>query len=112
MTAVIAWSLRSSARNISLTETVFISTVDFSLTKTQVRIVNAMNRIATTSANHLKPTSSMSPPSAPNSLPSIGTAFIVRIVMIALPTPAHERASVVSPSRSLPPSVNAGIIDQ
>jgi hypothetical protein len=34
----------------------------------------------------------------------------VAIVMIALPTPAHERASVVRPSRSLPPSVNADAV--
>ena len=86
--------------------------MDFSLTKTQVRIVKMMKITATIKANHLKPTSSTSPSAAPNILPSTGTIFMVRMVMIALPTPAQERASVVSPSRSLPPSVNAGIIDQ
>ena len=115
MTTVSAWSFLISALNICLTETVFISAVDFSLTKMQVRIVKTTKMIATASANHLKPISSTVLASAfapPNALPRNWTAIIVTMVMIALPTPAQERASVVRPSRSLPPSVNAGIIDQ
>ena len=40
------------------------------------------------------------------------THFIVIIVTRAEPTPEQERAIVVKFSRSFPPSVNAGIIDQ
>ena len=80
-------------------------TVDFSLTLTHVIVVKSTNKIAMMSANHLNPTRSSPPPRR-------YTHNIVMIVMMAEPTPAQERAIVESPSRSLPPSVNAGIIDQ
>ena len=51
-------------------------------------------------------------PSFANLAPRACTLIIVMIVMMAEPTPAQERARVVSPSLSLPPSVKAGIIDQ
>ena len=72
---------------------------------THVIVMKIMNRADITSANHLKPTLSFAPPKA-------CTASIVKIVMSAEPTPAQDLASVVSPSRSLPESVNAGIMDQ
>ena len=81
------------------------STVDFSLMVRQVMLMNTTNKIAMMSANHLKPLRS-SP--APNAY----THFMVMMVTIAEPTPAQERPSVDNPSRSFPPSVNAGIIDQ
>ena len=43
----------------------------------------------------------------------LGISFLIGVmVTIAEPTPAQERANVVRPSRSEPPVVNAGIIDQ
>ena len=96
-------------------ETVSISAVDFSLTLTQVRIVKRMNRAAMMIEKYLKPTISiiLAPASEPaNILPSIGTSIIVKTVTIALPTPALVRAMVVRFSRSRPPSVKAGIMDQ
>ena len=64
-----------------------------------------MNMTAMISAKSLNPT--LSSPA-----PSIRTHFMVIMVISAEPTPAQERARVVRFSRSLPPSVNAGIIDQ
>ena len=48
----------------------------------------------------------------PNIFPKACTAITVITMIIAEPTPAALLASVVRFSRSLPPSVNAGIIDQ
>ena len=61
--------------------------------------------IAMINANHRKPTLSFP-------LPRACTQSIVMIVITAEPTPAQERARVVKPSRSFPPSVKAGIMDQ
>ena len=64
---------------------------------------------------YLNPTISIifAPASLPaKAFPSIGTSIIVNTVTIALPTPALVRASVVRFSRSLPPLVKAGIMDQ
>ena len=49
---------------------------------------------------------------AVSDVPIAVTAITVKIVTRAEPTPAHERARAERPSLSLPPSVNAGIIDQ
>ena len=135
-TTVTAWSLEKRALNIWLTVGDCIFTVDFSLMQIQVMVINTIKSMATISVNHLKPSLSISlPASSPASftaseasaafpaststalsefpiLPSIGTHIIVITVIIAEPTPAHERASVERFSLSLPPSVKAGIIDQ
>ena len=91
--------------NICFTDTVSTSTVDFSLILRQVINIAAKNSIDIISANHLKPAYSLP-------FPSIYTHCIVIIVTSAEPTPAQERAIVDIFSLSLPPSVNAGIIDQ
>ena len=105
MTTAIAWSLPSSARNISLTVGASMSTVDFSFTVTKVITINTMNSMEIISENHLKPSLSSAPPMA-------WTAIMVTTVMMAEPTPAMDLAKAERFSLSLPLSVNAGIIDQ
>ena len=70
--------------------------------------INTIKITATASANQRNPTRSPSVPSPPR----ICTIIMVKIVTRADPTPAQERAMVVSPSLSLPPFVKAGIMDQ
>ena len=112
ITTVSVWSLASSALNIWPTEAVSISTVDFSF-MVHVKRIAATKMIATISAKYLKPARSISfTPVAPAMRPSFCTQITVPIVMIAEPTPAQDLASVVRFSRSFPPSVKAGIIDQ
>ena len=81
------------------------STVDFSLIIRQAKEITATKTIAMIKANNLKPSCS-------SPFPSAGTQSMVITVIIAEPTPAHDRASVDNPSLSCPPSVKAGIIDQ
>ena len=114
-TTAIVWSFPTRALNICPIVAVCMSTVDFSRIFAQVRAINTTNKMAMIIVKYLKPTRSSicaPAPSPANFTPSAWTLIIVIIVIIAEPTPAQERASVVRPSRSLPPSVNAGIIDQ
>ena len=77
--------------------------------------INTIKSVAMMSANHLKPaiSTSLAEASLPTmALPIILTTITVKIVISAEPTPAQERASVVSPSLSFPDFVKAGIIDQ
>ena len=80
-------------------------TVDFSLMATQVTVMKTTNKTAMIRAYHKNPTRSLFPPMA-------CTIIMVKIVTSAEPTPAQERAKVVSPSLSFPLLVNAGIMDQ
>ena len=105
ITTTMAWSFERSALNICETEGESTLTVDFSLMVVQVSVIAITKMIATMRANHLKPALSLPPPRA-------CTHIMVITVIMADPTPAQERASVVRPSRSVPPSVKAGIIDQ
>ena len=108
---VMAWSFWIKALNICPTETVSISAVERSFTLTQVRTVQITKITDTIRLNHLKPRISTSLAVAP-AAPRACTPIMVTTVMMALPTPAQDRARVVRPSRSLPPSVKAGIMDQ
>ena len=115
MVTVMAWSFWIKALNICFTETVSIAAVDFSLTFRQVRPMKTINSTPTMAAKYLKPTTSISfaPAFSPaNMAPSRGTSIMVKTVMMAAPTPAQLRAMVVRFSRSLPPWVKAGIMDQ
>ena len=104
-TTVIAWSFCNSALNICPTDGESTFTVDFSLMLIQVIVIKITNNTAMINANHLKPARSLP-------CPNKTTHFTVIIVISAEPTPAQDRARVESPSLSLPPSVNAGIMDQ
>ena len=70
----------------------------------QATVSKTTNSTAMIKAYHLKPTLSY--------FEIACTILIVKMVTRAEPTPAQVLARVVSPSRSLPPFVNAGIIDQ
>ena len=112
-TTVIACSFWISARNISLMEAFFISTVDFSLMHRQVIRMKITNNTAMISANLLYPIRLISLSVVPpNAFPSAATLMTVTIDTSAEPTPAQERANADNPSLSFPASVNAGIILQ
>ena len=110
-----AWSFCTRALNIFPTETASMPAVDRSFTFTQVRTVKTTKSTATRRENHLKPTISiiLAPASrGAKRFPRMGTSIMVNTVTRALPTPALVRARVVRPSRSRPPWVKAGIMDQ